>query len=122
MFCVNMCKFTKELWFLTHVRISYQLKILRQDKILTSPRLVLLCIKWRKFITELWPLNHVRIVFLLLMTRMNRWNLTKSVINVGILTCYKTARFCQYYLSYLGGFFSHTMALGGGNCVTLTHF
>ena len=86
-----MCKFTKELWLLTHVRISYQLKILRQDKIMTSSRLVLLCINWRKFITELWPLNHVRAVFLLLMTRMNGWNLTNSVVNVCILTCYKTS-------------------------------
>ena len=44
-----------------------------------------------QFITELWPLYHGRILFLLLITEMNGWNLTNSVINAIILTCYKTS-------------------------------
>ena len=35
---------------------------------------------------------NVRILFLLLISRMNGWNLTNSVINVGILTCSKTSQ------------------------------
>ena len=84
------------------MRISYWLNISRLNEenlikfciygyILTSSGLVLLCINWCKFIRELWPLKHVRILFLLLITRMNRWNLTNSVQNVSILTCYKTS-------------------------------
>ena len=62
LFCINMCKFIKELWPLINVRISYQLNILRVNKgnfdkilhmhilkILTSYGLVLLCIIWCKY-------------------------------------------------------------------------
>ena len=33
LFCINMCTFTKELWPLTPVRISYQLNILRMNEV-----------------------------------------------------------------------------------------
>ena len=74
--------------------------------------------------TELWPLNHVRILFLLHITRVNGWNLTNSVINVGTLTCYKTSLdFGNISKSVISG--SLFLSYNGprwGICVTLTHF
>ena len=71
---------------------------------LTSSGLVLLCINWCKFITELLPLDHVRILFLLLITRMNGCHFTNYVINVGILTYYKTSQgFVNFSESVISG-------------------
>ena len=70
-------------------------------------------------------LNHVRMVFLLLITITNGWNLTNYVINVCILTCYKTSldfvNISESVIHVSGKLFFSCISCGG-ICVTLTYF
>ena len=52
-----------------------------------------------------------------IIVRKNEWNLPNFLINRGISSCYNTS------LDFVNiNHFRETMGLGGGICVTLTHF
>ena len=85
---------------------------------------MMMMINWCKFITELWPLNHVKILFLLLITKMNGWNLTNSVIMLNsILThCNTSLDFFNISESVISGrlFLSYNGPRPGHLCHTET--